>query len=383
MCIECTGVCVCVGGGLLPLLRCGSCCLERRPSRRRHRSAAATDQAALPARPRAPLPQRHNPRSDLFPMHKFDHIEFWCGDATTTSGRWAARWRRACYGPGTRAGRTLAALLRSMLLTLPSRRCRLMAGHAAALAPALHPLAACLYDTAPQVWVWAGHDAGCQERPVLRQPPLCFVRHAVGCASLSMLLLCCSLPPPLLLLLAAVLLMPFCCCRSSARLAAGCRAFCPARNPARALPAVPPDMLASVPLPSDAPGLTAPAPPSLLPPSSFPPMGRRPGHGFHRPLLHQNRQEREQPTCGVSRAPCHRAAPAPAAAPARDAAAVRRSTCLPACLVLLLCGGRCFARAAPIALTRFQNCCCLFFFTNKHPSPPPLAGTTRRRRTTS
>ncbi|KAI7838946.1 hypothetical protein COHA_007305 [Chlorella ohadii] len=31
--------------------------------------------------------KRHNPRSDLFPMHKFDHVEFWCGDATTTSGR--------------------------------------------------------------------------------------------------------------------------------------------------------------------------------------------------------------------------------------------------------------------------------------------------------
>ncbi|KAL4451461.1 hypothetical protein ABPG75_007123 [Micractinium tetrahymenae] len=31
--------------------------------------------------------QRHNPRSDRFPMHKFHHVEFWCGDATTTSCR--------------------------------------------------------------------------------------------------------------------------------------------------------------------------------------------------------------------------------------------------------------------------------------------------------
>ncbi|KAI3436403.1 hypothetical protein D9Q98_005820 [Chlorella vulgaris] len=31
--------------------------------------------------------QRHNPRSDLFPMHKFHHIEFWCGDATNTAAR--------------------------------------------------------------------------------------------------------------------------------------------------------------------------------------------------------------------------------------------------------------------------------------------------------
>ncbi|KAL4441075.1 hypothetical protein ABPG77_010506 [Micractinium sp. CCAP 211/92] len=31
--------------------------------------------------------KRHNPRSDRFPMHKFHHVEFWCGDATTTSCR--------------------------------------------------------------------------------------------------------------------------------------------------------------------------------------------------------------------------------------------------------------------------------------------------------
>lgn len=43
-----------------------------------------------PSAPALPAPsQRNNPRSDRFPMHKFDHVEFWCGDATTTSGRWA------------------------------------------------------------------------------------------------------------------------------------------------------------------------------------------------------------------------------------------------------------------------------------------------------
>ena len=31
--------------------------------------------------------QRHNPRTDRFPMHKFHHVEFWCGDATNTSCR--------------------------------------------------------------------------------------------------------------------------------------------------------------------------------------------------------------------------------------------------------------------------------------------------------
>lgn len=31
--------------------------------------------------------KRHNPRSDRFEAHKFDHVEFWCGDATTTSKR--------------------------------------------------------------------------------------------------------------------------------------------------------------------------------------------------------------------------------------------------------------------------------------------------------
>ncbi len=31
--------------------------------------------------------KRHNPRSDRFEAQKFDHVEFWCGDATTTSKR--------------------------------------------------------------------------------------------------------------------------------------------------------------------------------------------------------------------------------------------------------------------------------------------------------
>ena len=32
-------------------------------------------------------PQRHNPRTDRFPMHAFHHVEMWCGDATNTSSR--------------------------------------------------------------------------------------------------------------------------------------------------------------------------------------------------------------------------------------------------------------------------------------------------------
>jgi 4-hydroxyphenylpyruvate dioxygenase len=30
---------------------------------------------------------RSNPRSDRFPVHKFHHVEFWCGDATNTYKR--------------------------------------------------------------------------------------------------------------------------------------------------------------------------------------------------------------------------------------------------------------------------------------------------------
>lgn len=30
---------------------------------------------------------RQNPLSDKFTVHKFHHIDFWCGDATNTSKR--------------------------------------------------------------------------------------------------------------------------------------------------------------------------------------------------------------------------------------------------------------------------------------------------------
>jgi 4-hydroxyphenylpyruvate dioxygenase len=30
---------------------------------------------------------RSNPLSDRFKVHKFHHVEFWCGDATNTSKR--------------------------------------------------------------------------------------------------------------------------------------------------------------------------------------------------------------------------------------------------------------------------------------------------------
>lgn len=32
--------------------------------------------------------KRDNPLSDKFQVHKFHHVEFWCGDATNTSKRW-------------------------------------------------------------------------------------------------------------------------------------------------------------------------------------------------------------------------------------------------------------------------------------------------------
>lgn len=31
--------------------------------------------------------QRHNPLTDKFPIHRFHHFEFYCGDATNTSRR--------------------------------------------------------------------------------------------------------------------------------------------------------------------------------------------------------------------------------------------------------------------------------------------------------
>lgn len=36
--------------------------------------------------------KRHNPMSDRFQVHKFHHVEFWCGDATNTSKRYVMRW---------------------------------------------------------------------------------------------------------------------------------------------------------------------------------------------------------------------------------------------------------------------------------------------------
>ena len=33
--------------------------------------------------------KRHNPMTDRFPLHRFHHVEFWCGDATNTSSRFA------------------------------------------------------------------------------------------------------------------------------------------------------------------------------------------------------------------------------------------------------------------------------------------------------
>ncbi|EFN58665.1 hypothetical protein CHLNCDRAFT_20078 [Chlorella variabilis] len=51
--------------------------------------------------------QRHNPRSDRFPMHKFHHVEFWCGDATTTSCRQARPPEAPMFGYGL--GLTLVA----------------------------------------------------------------------------------------------------------------------------------------------------------------------------------------------------------------------------------------------------------------------------------
>jgi 4-hydroxyphenylpyruvate dioxygenase len=63
-----------------------------------HASATATDAPAAPpaAKPAVHAPKqlvgydnfkRSNPRSDRFTVHRFHHIEFWCGDATNTYKR--------------------------------------------------------------------------------------------------------------------------------------------------------------------------------------------------------------------------------------------------------------------------------------------------------
>ena len=41
--------------------------------------------------------KRNNPRSDRFPSYKFDHVEFWCGDATTTSRRYVHGGKHLLY----------------------------------------------------------------------------------------------------------------------------------------------------------------------------------------------------------------------------------------------------------------------------------------------
>ena len=71
--------------------------------------------------------QRHNPRSDKFPIHKFHHVEFWCGDATNTSSRCdgpsfscmcCEAWRKAD------AQRCHAALMPGGVWLAPAAGCR-------------------------------------------------------------------------------------------------------------------------------------------------------------------------------------------------------------------------------------------------------------------
>lgn len=57
--------------------------------------------------------KRHNPRSDRFVVHRFHHIEFWCGDATNTFKRCVRPRRR-----GDRAARRAKATPRASMLTL-------------------------------------------------------------------------------------------------------------------------------------------------------------------------------------------------------------------------------------------------------------------------
>ena len=44
--------------------------------------------------------QRHNPRSDKFPVHRFHHVEFWCSDATNTYKRWEEVQCEVAWGQG-------------------------------------------------------------------------------------------------------------------------------------------------------------------------------------------------------------------------------------------------------------------------------------------
>lgn len=55
-------------------------------------AAAPQQQQHSAARPKVELVgyanfKRHNPKSDRFSVHKFHHVEFWCGDATNTYKR--------------------------------------------------------------------------------------------------------------------------------------------------------------------------------------------------------------------------------------------------------------------------------------------------------
>ena len=56
-------------------------------------TAAMSDPATAPAKRHKLVGhknfKRNNPMSDKFAVHRFHHVEFWCGDATTTSSRFA------------------------------------------------------------------------------------------------------------------------------------------------------------------------------------------------------------------------------------------------------------------------------------------------------
>ena len=56
------------------------------------RATAMTDETSAPAKHKLvgyKNFKRHNPLSDRFALHGFHHVEFWCGDATTTASRFA------------------------------------------------------------------------------------------------------------------------------------------------------------------------------------------------------------------------------------------------------------------------------------------------------
>jgi len=74
-------------------LECDGFIALRSPAHQRHalrsrRAAATTTTTIDEVRGFAEF-QRENPRSDKFEVLGFDHVEFWCGDASTTCRRWA------------------------------------------------------------------------------------------------------------------------------------------------------------------------------------------------------------------------------------------------------------------------------------------------------